>query len=82
MRIGLHAGEATERLGDYFGAVVNATARVMSLAGGGEVVATAETVGYAPFSSSPPRTVQVKGVRDLLTVVTVEWSEGRPGGAG
>ena len=63
VRIGLHAGEATERRGDYFGSAVNATARVMSLARGGEVVATAETVGDGPFSSSPPRAVQVKGVR-------------------
>ena len=77
VRIGLHAGEATERGGDYFGAAVNATARVMSLAGGGEVVATAETVGDLSCSSSPPRSVQVKGIRDPLNVVTVKWSAER-----
>jgi class 3 adenylate cyclase len=79
VRIGLHAGEATERAGDYFGAAVNATARVMSLAGGGEVLATAETVGGISCSSSPPRRVQVKGFRDPLTVVTVESSAGPAG---
>lgn len=72
VRIGLHAGAATEREGDYFGAAVNATARVMSLAGGGEIVATAETVADLPCSTSAPRTARVKGVREALTVVSIE----------
>ena len=38
VRMGLHIGEAEERGGDYFGNVVNRTARIMSLAGGGQVV--------------------------------------------
>ena len=72
VRIGLHAGEATERAGDYFGAAVNATARVMSLAAGGEIVATAGTVEDLSCSTSPPRTVEVKGVQEALVVMTVE----------
>jgi class 3 adenylate cyclase len=38
VRVGLHAGEAHERGGDYYGSAVNRAARVMSLASGGQVV--------------------------------------------
>jgi class 3 adenylate cyclase len=74
VRIGLHAGSATERDGDFFGLAVNTAARVMSLAVGGEIVATAETVP-ANEHASPPRAVQLKGVSDPVTVVTVGWKE-------
>jgi class 3 adenylate cyclase len=41
VRIGLHVGEAEERDGNYFGPVVNQTARVMAVAHGGQVLLTA-----------------------------------------
>ena len=47
VRAGLHTGEAEERGGDYFGAVLNRGARIMALAGGRQVLlsqATAELV--------------------------------------
>ena len=47
VRAGLHTGEAEERGGDYFGPVLNRAARIMSLAGGNQVLlsqATAELV--------------------------------------
>jgi predicted ATPase len=40
VRIGLHAGEALERDGDFFGPTVNRAARVTSMAHGGQVIAT------------------------------------------
>lgn len=40
VRMGVHAGEATEREGDWFGTEVNRAARVMSVAHGGQVVCT------------------------------------------
>ena len=40
VRIGLHAGEAEERGGNYFGRSVNLAARVMSVAHGGQCVFT------------------------------------------
>jgi predicted ATPase/class 3 adenylate cyclase len=48
VRMGLHTGEADERDGNYFGAVVNRAARLMASANGGQVVvsrATADLVG-------------------------------------
>jgi predicted ATPase len=43
VRMGLHTGEADERHGDYFGSAVNRAARLMALAHGGQVVASAAT---------------------------------------
>lgn len=41
VRVGMHAGLASERDGDYFGASVNLAARIAAFAGGGEVVLSA-----------------------------------------
>jgi predicted ATPase len=38
VRMGVHTGEAEERDGDYFGTALNRTARLMSLAHGGQVL--------------------------------------------
>lgn len=43
VRIGLHAGEAQERGGDYFGPAVNLAARVMSVASGGQILLSGAT---------------------------------------
>ena len=40
VRMGLHAGEATERDGDWFGTDVNRAARVMAVAHGRQIVCT------------------------------------------
>jgi class 3 adenylate cyclase len=44
VRIGLHSAEATQRGADYFGKGIHETARIASLGGGGEILASAETV--------------------------------------
>jgi predicted ATPase/class 3 adenylate cyclase len=41
VRMGLHAGEAAMREGDYFGPTLNRTARIMSAAHGGQVLLSA-----------------------------------------
>ncbi|MGD2146783.1 MAG: adenylate/guanylate cyclase domain-containing protein [Anaerolineae bacterium] len=57
IRAGLHAGEAEFRAsagtadGDYFGPPVNATARVMSAAWGGQVLLTPEVTDATPLPS-------------------------------
>ncbi len=38
VRIGIHAGEAEQRLGDFFGPVLNRAARLMSVGHGGQVL--------------------------------------------
>jgi len=43
VRMGLHTGEAVERDRNYFGSEVNRAARLMSLAHGGQVLASAAT---------------------------------------
>jgi predicted ATPase/class 3 adenylate cyclase len=55
VRIGIHTGEAEERDGDYFGAAVNRTARLMSVANGSQVVlsrTTVDLVGTLPDGTS------------------------------
>jgi predicted ATPase/class 3 adenylate cyclase len=44
VRIGLHLGEAIERDGDFFGPMVNKTARITDAAHGGQIVASASVV--------------------------------------
>jgi predicted ATPase len=53
VRMGLHTGEADERRGNYFGSAVNRAARVMALAYGGQVVASAATADVAAESLPP-----------------------------
>jgi predicted ATPase len=45
VRMGLHTGEAEWRDGDYFGTVVNRTARLMAIGHGGQVLSSAATAG-------------------------------------
>jgi len=40
IRIGLHAGYAEKRADDYFGPVINRTARIMAVAWGGQIILT------------------------------------------
>jgi class 3 adenylate cyclase/predicted ATPase/biotin operon repressor len=43
VRMGIHTGMSFERDGDYFGPTLNATARLMSVANGGQVLLSAAT---------------------------------------
>ena len=47
VRMGLHTGEAETRDGDYFGATLNLTARVMDAGHGGQVLVSASTASLA-----------------------------------
>jgi predicted ATPase/class 3 adenylate cyclase len=53
VRMGLHTGEVIERDGDYFGSAVNRTARLMALAHGGQVVASAATADVVADTLPP-----------------------------
>ena len=75
VRIGLHTGEANRRGTDYSGMGVHLAARVSSLAEGGEILATAETLaGVADVPSSNAREVPVKGVKEPVQVAAIAWT--------
>ena len=52
VRMALHAGEAEKRGGDYFGPVVNRTARLLSSGWGGQVLLSSEAASFCPL---PPQ---------------------------
>jgi class 3 adenylate cyclase len=76
VRIGVHASEANRRGDDYSGKGVHVAARIAALAGGGEILASAQTAAEASqwCSVSEPRTVELKGVSGDVEVVSVSWS--------
>ena len=74
VRIGLHTAEANRRGSDYSGKGVHVAARVAALAGGGEILATAETLAEAGnVRASEARTTPIRGVGDPMQVATVIW---------
>ncbi len=74
VRIGLHTAEANKRGSDYSGKGVHVAARVAALAGGGEILATAETLAEAGnVRASEARTTPIRGVGDPMQVATVIW---------
>jgi len=58
VRIGIHAGPAETRGGDYYGPTVNRAARVMGTAHGGQVVLTQAAANASPLPADA-------GLRDL-----------------
>src|SRR4051812_18275094 len=69
VRMGLATGEAELRVGDYFGAVLNRTARVMAAGHGGQVLvadSTAVLLSGVDLVNLGPRRL-----RDLPTPITV-----------
>ena len=75
VRIGLHEAEASTRAIDFAGRGVHEAARIGSLAGGGQILASVNTVQSAAsrFPLSAPRSVTLKGVSQPVDVVTIEW---------
>ena len=69
VRVGVHAGPAVERDGDWFGAAVNLAARVSAAAAGGEVLLTATTAERITGELGTPRLfLRVRGRRELRNV--------------
>lgn len=65
IRIGVHAGEAQERDGDYFGAAVNCAARLMQAAWGGQVLLSAEAASGALPSGAALGDLGIHILKDL-----------------
>ncbi len=69
VRVGVHAGPAVERDGDWFGATVNLAARVSGEAAGGEVLLTAATAERISGDRGSPRLfLRSRGRRELRNV--------------
>lgn len=75
VRIGLHTAEASRRGTDYSGKGVHVAARVGALAGGGEILATAETIAEAgSVMAGELRSTQVKGVAAAIDIAAISWA--------
>ncbi len=75
VRIGIHSAPAQRRDGAYRGKGVHAAARIAALAEAGEILASRETVEFAPagITLSAPRSVALKGLSEQLEIVTLGW---------
>ena len=78
VRIGLHAGEATAREGDYFGSAVTRAARISAAAGADEVLASADLIAGCrrAVPVSEERTLELKGIAEPVVAVLVTWDAG------
>ena len=75
MRIGLHTAEANRRAADYSGMGVHVAARIAALAGGGEILATAETLAEAgDVATTEARHEAVKGVSTPVSLASISWA--------
>lgn len=75
VRIGIHRGRATRSGSDYIGLGVNAAARIGSLAGSGEILASVPTLDAArrPVADASRRTVALKGIAAPVEVASIAW---------
>jgi class 3 adenylate cyclase len=75
VRIGIHGGEATRHGQDYGGFEVHKAARISAIAGGGEILASLDTLDGAGdgFEIADVRDVALKGVADPVPVGRIVW---------
>jgi class 3 adenylate cyclase len=73
VRIGVHTAEAQDSGGDYQGEGINIAARIGGLAGGGEILASCDTVTGIPLVCSAPTEAQLKGFEDPVKVTSIDW---------
>lgn len=73
IRIGLHAAEATRSGASYSGRGVHIAARIASLAGPNEILVSEDVLTTAshPIDHGPPRTEQLKGIRDPVKLAAI-----------
>jgi predicted ATPase/class 3 adenylate cyclase len=65
VRMGVHAGEAVAREGDFFGPAVNRTARIMTAAHGGQILASGAAVAMGAPDEIGLRDLGIHRLRDL-----------------
>jgi class 3 adenylate cyclase len=74
LRIGLHTAEVSKVANNYRGLGVHVAARVSALGGRDEIVVSTATAGASAYPTSAPRSVTLKGVKEPVEVVTVDWA--------
>lgn len=72
VRIGVHAADATQVGRNYTGKGVHEAARIASLAEGGEILTSRQTVSERVLVGEA-RTVTLKGISEPVEVVSVHW---------
>jgi class 3 adenylate cyclase len=77
VRIGVHEAPAMRHGATYRGNGVHAAARIMALAGGGEIVASVGTIEASGVDLlvSRQRAAKLKGIREPIEVATIEWQQ-------
>ena len=78
VRVGLHAGAAVERDGDYFGPVLNTAAGVEAAANAGQVVATAVVNELATATLHPLGNYELRYLPAALELFQVGEGEFGP----
>ena len=75
VRVGVHAESASKSGGAYRGKGVHEAARIGSAAEAGEILVSSTTLEAIPgrFPASTPRTMQLKGISNLVEVVAIDW---------
>ena len=75
VRIGVHTTEATRLGRSFWGKGVHEAARIASLAEGGEIVASSDTVASSArsFPVSDSREVRLKGISHPVQVMAIDW---------
>ncbi|GAB5437780.1 adenylate/guanylate cyclase domain-containing protein [Falsiruegeria mediterranea] len=76
VRIGVHTGDVVHSGKDFFGTVVNKTARVAAISGPDEIRvshATRTMVGTAKFTFTEPLSVPLKGLDGEHMIHKLEW---------
>jgi adenylate cyclase len=75
VRVGVHTATVARLGSSYRGQGVHAAARIASLAGGGEILASAATIDAAQtdLAVEGRRTVTLEGIDEPVEVATVAW---------
>jgi class 3 adenylate cyclase len=78
VRIGVHATDATQRGDDFSGVGVHVAARIAALAGGGEILTSADALAEAgDVATTDTREVEVRGVSTAVRVASIVWKDNR-----
>ncbi len=77
VRIGLHAGEASAREGDYFGSAVTRAARISAAAEAGEILVSADLFSNCrrELPVAGERTLDLKGIAEPVAAVLIAWTD-------